>query len=103
LGVVVATHDDLQKDGSIEIKFPWWRAVRGELRIEGRRLDQSAPPLRSDFSSYGPTGFQATGIIFPTEGCWKITGRAGEASLTFVVIVVRADRWALGPQDFGVR
>jgi len=86
----------------MEIKFPWWRAVGGELTIHGLRLDRPAPPLRSDISSYGPTGFQASGVIFPTEGCWEVTGSAGPTSLTFVVIVVRATRWALTPQDIGV-
>jgi hypothetical protein len=43
-------------------------------------------------SGYGDSGFQATGIIFPTEGCWEVTGRVGEASLTFVTLVIASDR-----------
>ena len=78
------------EDGSLLMKKPWWRGVKGKLTIEGRRLDGSAPPLRARIpDGYGDTGFQATAIIFPTEGCWKVTGRAGEANLTFVTLVVK--------------
>ena len=76
-------------DGALGMKFPWWRGVRGTLRIEGRRLDGPAGPLRSEFVDYGPTGFQASYVIFPTPGCWEVTGRAGEASVTFVTRVVK--------------
>ncbi len=79
------------RDDALGMKFPWWRGdgVRGHLRIEGRRLDGVAPSLRSEFTDYGDRGFQATYIIFPTPGCWKVTGRAGDASITFVTNVVR--------------
>jgi hypothetical protein len=81
----------IQPAGSLAMKFPWWRAVRGRLTIQGRRLDAKAPPLRVSIpEGYGDSGFQATGLIFPTEGCWEVTGKAGEASLTFVTDVVRA-------------
>ena len=78
-------------DGSLGMKFPWWRGdgVRGFLRIEGRRLDGEAPPLRSEFQDYDDRGFQATYVIFPTPGCWEVTGRAGDASITFVTQVVK--------------
>ena len=78
-------------NGSIDAKFGWWRGVSGKLRIEGRRLDGPAPPLGSDVpDGYGDTGFQASGIVFPTEGCWEVTGRVGAASLTFVTLVLAA-------------
>ncbi len=77
-------------DGSLQMKFPWWRGVRGPLTVEGRRIDAPAPPLRARIpGGYRDSGFQATGLIFPTPGCWEVTGRAGEASLTFVVMVVK--------------
>jgi hypothetical protein len=31
--------------------------------------------------------FQASGLIFPTAGCWEVTARAGESTLTFVTSV----------------
>ena len=77
-----------QPDGSIDEKFPWWRGVSGNLSIRGRRIDGSAPPLRARIpSGYGDSGFQASAIIFPTEGCWRVTGSVGLAALTFVVLV----------------
>ncbi len=78
------------EDGSLSMKFPWGRGVKLKLRIEGRRLDGSAPPLRARIPiGYADTGFQATALIFPAVGCWEVTGRTGDASLTFVVRVVR--------------
>jgi hypothetical protein len=76
--------------GSLGMKFPWWRGVRGKLTIEGKRLDGPAPPLRARIpEGYGDTGFQPTGLIFPTYGCWEVTGRVGVASLTFVTRVIQ--------------
>ena len=79
-------------DGSLGMKWPWWRGegTVGRLSIEGRRLDSQAPPLRADIlEGYGESGFQASGLIFPTAGCWEVTGRVGDASLTFVTLVSR--------------
>ena len=77
-----------EKDGSLGEKFPWWRAVCERLTITGRRLDAPAGPLRASIpEGYGETGFQASGVYFPSEGCWEITGRVGDAELTFVVEV----------------
>jgi hypothetical protein len=78
------------EDGALAMKFWWWRLVRGRLTIEGRRLDNPAPPLRSIIpDGYGEIGFQATGLVFPTPGCWEVTGRIGDKSLTFVTLVVK--------------
>jgi hypothetical protein len=76
-------------DGSITTKFGWWRGVVGKLQIEGRRLDAPAPPLVGHVpDGYGDSGFQSSGITFPTAGCWQVTGRVGDASLTFVALVL---------------
>jgi hypothetical protein len=84
---------DPRSDGSIDAKFGWWRGVAGTLRIEGRRLDGPAPPLHANIpTGYGDSGFQATGIIFPTAGCWEVTGRVSDASLTFVTLVIASVR-----------
>jgi hypothetical protein len=77
-------------DGSLGMKFGWTRGVRGQLSIEGRRLDAPASPLRSGIpKGYGEIGFQATALVFSTPGCWEVTGRLGDASLTFVTKVVK--------------
>jgi hypothetical protein len=88
LGVRPGGPGTIEPDGSLGMKFPWWRGVRGRLRITGRRLDAPARPLRAAVpEGYGPIGFQASGLIFATKGCWKVTGRVGRASLTFVTLV----------------
>jgi hypothetical protein len=77
-------------DGSLAMKWGWRRAVRGQLRIDGRRLDEPAPSLRADIpAGYGDFGFQSSALIFPTPGCWEVTGRVGKATLTFVTLVRR--------------
>lgn len=77
-------------DGSLSMKFAWQRGVRGALRIDGRRLDATAPPLRAHIpNGYGDIGFQATALIFPTPGCWEVTGRVGNARVTFITKVVK--------------
>ena len=89
-GTIIAGPKDVKPDGSIGMKFPWWRSVDGRLTIEGRRLDRAAPPVTADIpEGYGDRGLQASGIVFPTEGCWEVTGRAAGARLTFVVMVVK--------------
>ena len=97
--VVIASSGFVREDGSIGMKWPWWRGARGELTIEGRRLDGEAEPLGAEIpEGYGPSGFQPTGILFPSEGCWEVTGTVGDASLTFVTLVVKASTYSLrGP------
>jgi hypothetical protein len=90
-GRIVAKPDPLLHDGSISMKFMWWRGVNGNLQITGRRLDAPAPPARGDVpGGYGDTGFQVSGIIFPTPGCWEVTGSVSLISLTFVTEVAAA-------------
>jgi hypothetical protein len=89
-GSVEAT---IEADGSIHLKVGWYRGLNGRLRIAGRRLDGTARPLRAFVpDGYGPRGFQVTGLIFPTVGCWQITGRVGRATLAFVVRVAHRAR-----------
>jgi hypothetical protein len=78
------------EDGSIHAKLGWWRGGPGTLRITGRRLDADAAPLRAHVpTGYGAKGFQPTGLVFPTVGCWRVVGQVGDARLTFVVKVTR--------------
>jgi hypothetical protein len=56
----------------------------------GRRLDAPAPPARAPApDGYGDTGFQASGVDFPTEGCWEVTGTLPTTRLTFVTFVIK--------------
>jgi hypothetical protein len=89
-GVIAAGPEFIDKDGSVSMKFGWWRATVGYLTIRGRRLDTSAPPLRANVPrAYGETGFQSSSVNFPTEGCWEVTGEVGTTSLTFVTFVIK--------------
>lgn len=81
-------------DGSMRIKFPWWgsRRAGANLSVTGTSLDPSARPARAHISP-GHTGaprFWASGVIFPTEGCWRVTARAGRAKLTLTVFLQKA-------------
>jgi len=79
----------IDTDGALGMKWPWVRRIAGDLIVGGRRLDGDAPPARSYMNfGYGNRGFQATYLVFPSPGCWEITGRLGDRSLTFVVRVV---------------
>jgi hypothetical protein len=94
--LVIANTRFVQEDGAIRMKWPWWRGVRGELKVEGRTLGGEAPPLTAEVPPYyGSSGFQPTAIFFPTEGCWEVTGRVGNAQLTFVTLVVKASSYGL--------
>jgi hypothetical protein len=88
-GVVIITPDDVEPDGRLSMKFGWYRLTSGFLTITGRRLDAPAPPASGLASGYGLTGFNASGVMFPTEGCWQVTGRVGRVTLTFVTFVIK--------------
>lgn len=92
-GAVPVPPDHVQPDGSFgPLKWGWYRYVRGELTVEGRRLDAPSPSLKAQIpaAGYEDGGFLPIGITFPTGGCWQVTGRVGEASLTFVTFVAPA-------------
>ena len=89
----VRATDAFVGESGIEAEWPWWRGVEGQLRIEGRRIDGGDVRLRAEVpAGYGLTGFQPSTLVFPLEGCWRVTGRVGEASLTFVMLVRYTDR-----------
>src|ERR1700741_1443467 len=35
-------------DGSLSMKFPWYREIKGKLVVTGRRIDKQSPPLRAE-------------------------------------------------------
>ncbi len=88
-GKVYMEAHNQEADGSFSMKWGFVRGVTGPLTVEGHRIDADAEPLRAEIpDGYGDTGFQVTGLIFPTTGCWEVTARVGESSLTFVTEVV---------------
>jgi hypothetical protein len=70
------------------VKVLWYRSVSGQLTVEGRRLDAEAPQLQADIpAGYGNSGYQASGLIFASAGCWEVIGRVADEALRFVVEV----------------
>jgi hypothetical protein len=83
-----------------EAKVSWWRQgydwrVDGppKLKVTGRRLDSTAPPLVADEANAVrirfPKAYMMDGLYFPAPGCWEITGRYEDDELTFVVWVAK--------------
>ena len=80
-----------QPDGSIFDKLGWIPVdgVVGQLSVRGERLDHRSPPLEVLGVNWGNSssgkGSWASAVRFPTEGCWRLTGRVRDISLTYVV------------------
>jgi|KBSSwiStaDraftv2_1062776.scaffolds.fasta_scaffold43135_6 hypothetical protein len=89
-GVLAAEPAFVDPDGSVHMKFGWYRIATGSLTITGRRLDGPAPALTADVpEGYGASGFQSSGVRFPVEGCWEVTGHVGTGSMSFVTYVLK--------------
>jgi hypothetical protein len=102
-GLVLVPPDDIARDGWLGMKFPWWRGsgVHGHLHISGYEI-ASGDSIRAHTSGYGVTGFNATGIFFPVEGCYRVTGEADGVELTFVTLVRTCSALAeLPPRERG--
>ena len=67
------------------LKVGWFRPAGAILEITGERVDAQAPPLEAHVPCCYPTRFQATGLIFPTDGCWEVKAKAAESDLSFFV------------------
>jgi len=74
-------------------KVLWWRepGVEGPITVATRRLDGPSATAVVDFEGL-PTqqGQQPGGLLFPTAGCWAISGTAGGKHLTIVAFLVAA-------------
>jgi hypothetical protein len=84
-------------DGALGIKVGWERKKRGHLEVGGRRLDGEGKSVRAYIYDYGDIGFQPIYLVFPTPGCWEVTGNVGGESLTFVVSI---EKIGDGPSRF---
>lgn len=92
-GTIVA---EAEPDGSLFQKLGWIpnRILGGlNLTVRGERVDEVAPPMRVLRVSWGTSsdgrGSWASAVLFPSEGCWRISGRVADVSLTYTVRVVR--------------
>ena len=99
----------VDRDGALGIKFAWRRHQAGRLSVGGRRLDGEAAPARAYIYDYGDNGFQPMYLVFPTPGCWEITGIVGDAvdaAVTFVIFVEKigdGPTWRFDGLDAGWR
>jgi len=75
------------RTGEDGIKVGWFRPEGTTLEISGHRLDGEAPPLYAEVPCCYPTRFQATGLYFPTDGCWEVKAEAAEETISFIVWV----------------
>lgn len=69
------------------VKVGWFRPAGKTLNITGQRLDGEDAGFEAIVPCCYPTRFQATGLVFPTAGCWEVTAEAGGSELVFVVWV----------------
>lgn len=86
-----------EPDGTLFQKLGWLpkKDWGGNLQVRGERLDGPGQ-LRVLRVNWGHTyvggvrgrGSWATPVLFPSEGCWRLTGRVGDVSLTYVMQVV---------------
>lgn len=103
-GEILADDSFIEADGSIGWKFAWWRApgvgAAGDLRITGHEISTGLPITVSIPDGYGQR-FQASGITFPTEGCYEITATTGDTHLTFVTKVKKVTSSVARPSVTG--
>jgi len=72
------------------VEFNYREEYPPKLKVTGRRLDGSAPPLLTMTPTNafpGPAAAMLVGVYVPTPGCWEITGEYKGAKLSYVVWV----------------
>jgi hypothetical protein len=72
---------------SRSFKVLWVRPAGAQLRVSGRRLDGPSDPLTAYIPEGYPWTYQASGLSFPTPGCWQVEATVENARLEFVVQV----------------
>ena len=85
--------ENIAADGTIRIKFPVWTGpdAYGRLRITGSSVDGRPGRVRGEYAR-APRDFHAGYLVFPSEGCWRVSNHAGAARLSFVVEVLDCRR-----------
>ena len=93
-GIYAVSPDRVGADQSIGNKLLWaTQTGASKPAVSGERLDAPASPLRvlgvnrGSFSGADRPSFMSP-VTFPTAGCWRVTARLGDVSLTYVVSVI---------------
>jgi hypothetical protein len=80
----------LPRSRLLQVKFGWFRAVPGQVRVQAHTRAGATARFNADIGTvaeYGPTGFVPSVLQFARPGCWDLTASLGRTSLTFVVRV----------------
>lgn len=96
-GAVWAAASVFEGLGAGRAKVLWIKPVGARLEVTGQRLDGLSPPLQAELPEGYPGDFQASVLVFPSEGCWVVEARptnGGPASTLRVVLVVQSPREA---------
>jgi hypothetical protein len=67
-----------------DYKVLWVRPGRS-LQVTGTRLDGASAPLTAHIPDGYYDTYQASGLYFPTSGCWQVDAAAAGQTLRFVV------------------
>jgi hypothetical protein len=77
------------KTNGLRNKFGWWTPVPVPVTMEGHKWGM--PQVKVLEPSVGmdldQPRFHPSSLVFPTAGCWQITGRTRDTKLTFVIDV----------------
>ena len=71
----------------VDEKVPWIRPAGVKLLITGRRLDGQSAPLKASTPGNATSAFTPSGMLFPSAGCWEVTGRAADKELKYIIQV----------------
>ena len=85
------TPGSVHADGAMSVKFLWWfaRSAGRRVSVTGRLEGSSETTVLARGRRRMPS-FWPSRLRFAREGCWRVTGRAGRARLTFVIEVSAA-------------
>ena len=86
-GRYLAPRSQIERNGSIGLKLPWWTARPGDIALSARRVDATAAPAKTSVGNSTEPRFHSSGIWFPTTGCWEVTARTRGSTLKVVVDV----------------
>jgi hypothetical protein len=70
-------------------KVLWERPLGTQLKVTAKRLDGDAPPFKATLpDGYQSFDYQASGLNFPSAGCWEVTAQADQSQLQFTLDVL---------------
>jgi hypothetical protein len=74
------------------LKVLWVRTDGGtfsgsKLTIQGIQLYGLSTSIRADIPCCYDSNYQASGLYFPNAGCWMVTGKVDNSSLSFTIYV----------------